>query len=65
MISEKLKTYLKEYGWWEEQAIEMYEGTIEELAIDKDSDFSIFYNHAEQGAPTFLSDRGFELYHIG
>ncbi|MHC5311070.1 hypothetical protein ACYSNM_13595 [Myroides sp. LJL116] len=43
----------------------MYEGTIEELAIDKDSDFYIFYNHAEQDAPTFMSGRGIELYHIG
>lgn len=66
MISKKLKTYLKENNWWENEEIEIYKGTIDQLGgISKDSDFYTFYSHVEQDAPTFMSDRGYELYHIG
>ncbi|MER2475091.1 MULTISPECIES: hypothetical protein [Photorhabdus] len=62
MLSDKVKEYLKNQGWWYEEVTTEYHNALINLNINLESDFSQFYLHAEDG-PTFYS-RNREIYQI-
>lgn len=63
MLSQKVKEYLKNQGWWFDEASVDYKSALSKLGIDPSSDIYEFYIHAEDG-PTFYS-RQKEIYQIG
>ena len=63
MISQKVKYYLENKGWWFDEASEDYKNALGSIGIDEGADISNFYCHAE-GGPTFYS-RNREIYQLG
>lgn len=63
MLSDKVRNFCLQKGWWYEDASPDYEAELIKLGIDMGSDCAEFYLHAEDG-PTF-SSRGHELYQLG
>ena len=62
MISEKIKTFCKEKGWWNDDYTQEYADALRKLNIDLTSDFATFFLHVEN-SPTFYG-RHQELYQI-
>lgn len=62
MISNKVKDFCRQEGWWFDDASSDYEGELIKLGIDFDSECGEFYLHTEDG-PTFSSG-GHELYQL-
>ena len=62
MLSEKIKTFCKEKGWWNDDYTQEYADALRKLNIDLTSDFATFFLHVED-SPTFYG-RHHELYQI-
>ena len=62
MISEKIKTFCKERGWWNDDYTVEYADALRKLNIDLTTDFATFFLHVED-SPT-LYGRHQELYQI-
>jgi len=62
MLSEKIKTFCKEKGWWNDDYTKEYADALRKLNIDLTSDFATFFLHVED-SPTFYG-RHQELYQI-
>ena len=62
MLSEKIKTFCKEKGWWDDDYTVEYADALRKLDIDLTSDFATFFLHVED-SPTFYG-RHQELYQI-
>jgi len=62
MLSEKIKTFCKEKGWWNDDYTVEYADALRKLNIDLTSDFATFFLHIED-SPTFYG-RHQELYQI-
>ena len=62
MLDSKVITYLKDKGWWFDDISEPYKLALCSIGLDLDSDISMFYLHAEDGA-SFYS-RNQELYQL-
>lgn len=62
MLSEKIKTFCKEKGWWNDDYTVEYADALRKLNIDLTSDFATFFLHVED-SPTFYG-RHQELYQI-
>jgi hypothetical protein len=62
MLSEKIKTFCKEKGWWNDDYTQEYADALRKLNIDLTTDFATFFLHVE-GSPTFYG-RHQELYQI-
>lgn len=62
MLSGKLTTFLRDQGWWYDEASQPYADELLDLGLSLDEDFSRFYLHAED-ASTFYG-RGREIYHV-
>ncbi|PHM36576.1 hypothetical protein [Xenorhabdus innexi] len=62
MLSNKVKKYLSDKGWWHDFIHPEYPDALARLNIDLQSDVAEFYLHAE-GDPTFYS-RYREIYQI-
>ena len=52
MLSEKIKTFCKEKGWWNDDYTQEYADALRKLNIDLTSDFATFFLHVED-SPTF------------
>jgi hypothetical protein len=63
MLSQKVKEYLTNQGWWFDDASEDYKSALSKLGINQSSEMYEFYVHAEDG-PTFYS-RKKEIYQLG
>lgn len=63
MLSDKVKNFCRQKGWWYDDVSADYESELVKLGIDIGSDCAEFYLHAEDG-PTFASE-GHELYQLG
>ena len=53
MLSEKIKTFCKEKGWWNDDYTVEYADALRKLNIDLTTDFATFFLHVED-SPTFL-----------
>ena len=62
MLSEKIKTFCKEKGWWNDDYTVEYADALRKLNIDQTTDFATFFLHVED-SPTFYG-RHQELYQI-
>lgn len=62
MLSEKIKTFCKEKGWWNDDYTVEYADALKKLNIDLTTDFATFFLHVEDG-PTFYG-RHQELYQV-
>ncbi|WP_338884359.1 hypothetical protein [Xenorhabdus sp. TH1] len=62
MLSDKVKKYINDQGWWDDSIHPEYLNALIGLNVDLESDFAQFYLHAEDG-PTFFS-RYREIYQI-
>ena len=62
MLSEKIKTFCKEKGWWNGDYTQEYADALRKLNIDLTTDFATFFLHVED-SPTFYG-RHQELYQI-
>ena len=62
MLSEKIKTFCKEKGWWNDDYTQEYADALRKLNIDLTTDFATFFLHVED-CPTFYG-RHQELYQI-
>ena len=62
MLSEKIKTFCKEKGWWNDDYTVEYADALRKLDIDLTTDFATFFLHVED-SPTFYG-RHQELYQI-
>ena len=62
MLSEKIKTFCKEKGWWNDDYTVEYADALMKLNIDLTTDFATFFLHVED-SPTFYG-RHQELYQI-
>ena len=62
MLSEKIKTFCKEKGWWNDDYTQEYADALKKLDIDLTTDFATFFLHVED-SPTFYG-RHQELYQI-
>lgn len=62
MLSEKIKTFCKEKGWWNDDYTQEYADALRKLDIDLTTDFATFFLHVED-SPTFYG-RHQELYQI-
>ena len=62
MLSEKIKTFCKEKGWWNDDYTQEYADALRKLNIDLTTDFATFFLHVED-SPTFYG-RHQELYQI-
>ena len=62
MLSEKIKTFCKEKGWWNDDYTQEYADALRKLNIDLTNDFATFFLHVED-SPTFYG-RHQELYQI-
>ena len=62
MLSEKIKTFCKEKGWWNDDYTQEYADALRKLNIDLTTDFATFFLHVED-SPTFYG-RHQELYPI-
>ena len=62
MLSEKIKTFCKEKGWWNDDYTQEYADALRKLNIDPTTDFATFFLHVED-SPTFYG-RHQELYQI-
>ena len=62
MLSEKIKTFCKEKGWWNDDYTQEYADALRKLNIDLTTDFATFFLHVED-SPTFYG-RHRELYQI-
>ena len=62
MLSEKIKTFCKEEGWWNDDYTQEYADALRKLNIDLTTDFATFFLHVED-SPTFYG-RHQELYQI-
>ena len=62
MLSEKIKTFCKEKGWWNDDYTVEYADALRKLNIDLTTDFATFFLHVED-CPTFYG-RHQELYQI-
>ena len=62
MLSEKIKTFCKEKGWWNDDYTVEYADALRKLNIDLTTDFATFFLHVED-SPTFYG-RHQELYQI-
>ena len=62
MLSEKIKTFCKEKGWWDDDYMVEYADALRKLNIDLTTDFATFFLHVED-SPTFYG-RHQELYQI-
>ena len=62
MLSEKIKTFCKEKGWWNDYYTQEYADALRKLNIDLTTDFATFFLHVED-SPTFYG-RHQELYQI-
>ncbi|WP_416412177.1 hypothetical protein [Pantoea sp. App145] len=63
MLSHNVKEYLKEQGWWFDDASDDYKDALSKLGIEPSSNISLFYSHAE-GGPTFYNQKK-EIYQLG
>lgn len=63
MLSDKVKDFCRQKGWWYDDSSPEYESELVKLGVDLSSDCAEFYLHAEDG-PTFSSS-GHELYQLG
>lgn len=63
MLSQKVKEYLTNQGWWFDDASEDYKSALSKLGLNQSSEMFEFYVHAEDG-PTFYS-REKEIYQLG
>jgi len=62
MLSNKVKDFCRQQGWWYDDASSDYESELVKLGVSLDSECAEFYLHAEDG-PTF-STGGHELYQL-
>lgn len=62
MLPEKIKTFCKEKGWWNDDYTQEYADALRKLNIDLTTDFATFFLHIED-SPTFYG-RHQELYQI-
>jgi len=62
MLSEKIKTFCKEKGWWNDDYTVEYADALRKLNIDLTTDFATFFLHVED-SPTFYG-RHQELYQL-
>ncbi|MDO6855330.1 hypothetical protein Q4599_17270 [Cellulophaga lytica] len=62
MLSEKIKTFCENKGWWYEDYTNEYANSLKKLDIDLKSEFALFFLHVEDSA-TFYS-RGREIYQV-
>ncbi|MFC2265733.1 MAG: hypothetical protein ACFNM7_11040 [Prevotella conceptionensis] len=62
MLSEKIKTFCKEKGWWNDDYTQEYADALRKLDIDLTTDFATFFLHVEDSS-TFYG-RHQELYQI-
>lgn len=62
MLSNKVKEYCQQKGWWHESVPEEYKTALQSINVDLASDFAEFYLHAED-LHTFLS-RKREIYQV-
>ena len=62
MLSEKIKTFCKEKGWWNDDYTVEYADALRKLNMDLTTDFATFFLHVED-SPTFYG-RHQELYQI-
>lgn len=62
MLSEKIKTFCKEKGWWDDDYTVEYADALRKLNIDLTTVFATFFLHVED-SPTFYG-RHQELYQI-
>ena len=62
MLSEKIKTFCKEKGWWNDDYTQEYADALKKLDIDLTTDFATFFLHVED-SPTFYG-RHQELYQL-
>ncbi len=62
MLSEKIKTFCKEKGWWNNDYTQEYADALRKLNIDLTTDFATFFLHVED-SPTFYG-RHQELYQL-
>ena len=62
MLSEKIKTFCKEKGWWNDDYTVEYADALRKLDIYLTTDFATFFLHVEN-SPTFYG-RHQELYQI-
>lgn len=62
MLSEKIKTFCKEKGWWNDDYTQEYADALRKLNIDLTTDFATFFLYVED-SPTFYG-RHQELYQI-
>ena len=62
MLSEKIKTFCKEKGWWNDDYTVEYADALRKLNIDLTTDFATFFLHVED-SPTFYG-RHQELYQV-
>ena len=62
MLSEKIKTFCKEKGWWNDDYTQEYADALRKLNIDLTTDFATLFLHVED-SPTFYG-RHQELYQI-
>ena len=62
MLSEKIKTFCKEKGWWNDDYTQEYADALRKLNIDLTTDFATFFLHVED-SPTFYG-RHQELYQV-
>ena len=62
MLSEKIKTFCKEKGWWNDDYTVEYADALRKQNIDLTTDFATFFLHVED-SPTFYG-RHQELYQI-
>lgn len=62
MLSEKIKTFCKEKGWWNDDYTQEYADALRKLNIDLTTNFATFFLHVED-SPIFYG-RHQELYQI-
>lgn len=62
MLSEKVKGYLKENGWWYDDSTASYENALSSIGIDLNSDIAFFFLHA--GSEPMFSGRKGDIYHL-
>ncbi|ANF94587.1 hypothetical protein [Paenibacillus bovis] len=63
MLSEKVVYHCKQRGWWFDEVTQEYVSALQQIGVDPESDFALFYLHAEDG-PTFVGRNHREMYQI-
>ena len=57
MSSEKIQIFLKNKNWWFDDVAGEYLSVLDQMGVERDSEFGEFYLHAE-GIPNFVSAHG-------